>query len=57
MDVMVLLAEAKMDLQCDLQGYHFFTETGEWTPRSKEAAALLQQALAASPEGMPPPPS
>jgi len=45
MDVAVLLAEAKMDLQCDERGYHFFGPNGNWTELSKQAAVLLHSVL------------
>lgn len=57
-DVEVLLAEAKMDLQCDENGYHFFDKrTGRWTKRSNEAAALLRHVMSFSPKGLPASPS
>ena len=51
MDVAVLLAEAKMDLQSDEDGYHFFDDKGRWTKRSEQAAALLLKAIDSSPTG------
>eukprot|EP00873_Tetraselmis_striata_P003355 jgi/Tetstr1/423619/TSEL_001391.t1 len=54
-DVAVLLAEAKMDLQCDEDGYHFLGPDGHWTARSAAAARLLREALARSPGGTPHP--
>uniref|UniRef100_A0A7S1X6B0 Tetratricopeptide repeat protein 38 n=1 Tax=Tetraselmis chuii TaxID=63592 RepID=A0A7S1X6B0_9CHLO len=54
-DVAVLLAESKMDIQCDDDGYHFFDVQGNWTVRSREAVTLLQRALDARPAEQPHP--